>query len=182
MSPQARTARVAAVDDTAAGPARMSGSGGTIFGYVDESSLTEELAKTNPNARPHPFAAYVRRVIKLSGVPDAQETREMASHICGVVARLPFLPDDKTTVDTKTVDGKQVKVTEFDQQVEKTAQRAEEALDSEMVWTASALKLAKAALDLRKGDPDGAKGKATNGVEGAWVNDPLPGEVTAEAA
>jgi hypothetical protein len=162
----------------------MSGGGGDIFGYVDESSLNEELKSRNKNHNPdnpHPFSIYVHRVIGLSGVPDAQETREMASHICGVVARLPFLPDDKATVATKTVDGKEFKVTEFDQQVEKTAKRAEEALDSEMVWTASALKLAQAAMDLRREDPTGALGKSSKGREGAWVNDPLPGERRLEA-
>lgn len=148
--------RITAVDDSAAGPA-----GTALAEMVDQKSLAAELMSRNPNrAKPHEFALYCRRVIEKAGVPDAQETRQMASHICGVVAKLPFLPDSEMEVDGKT---------EFEAQIEKTARRAEAALDSEMVWTASALKLSRAALELRREDPDGKKGIA-------WVNDPLPVE------
>jgi hypothetical protein len=152
---------ITSVDDRAAGSA-----GQGFANLVDQSSLAEELNKSgNPNRKPHPFRAYCNRVIEKAGVPDAQETREMASNICGAVARLPFVPDDKT----KIPDGDGGTTTEFEQQIRKTARRAEETLDSEMVWTASALKISKAALEIRKGDPDGSKHEA-------WVNDPLPGE------
>jgi hypothetical protein len=148
----------------------MSG-GANLGGFIDEGSLSEELVSTNPNYgphRPHPFAAYVKRVIAESGVKDSKETREMASQIAGVVARLPFLPDPTTKIE----DDQGRETTEFEQQIVKTARRAEAAVESEMVWTASALKLSRTALEMRKRDPDGSKGVA-------WVNPPLPGEMAA---
>lgn len=157
---------VTSVDDKASGPT------GNAFGaLVDQESLATELdQRKNPNRKPHPFRAYTERVRMTAGVPDAQETREMCSHICGIVARLPFLPDYKEEID----DGFGGKTTEFAQQIIKTARSAESQLESEMVWTASALKLSRAALEIRKSDPDGKKGIA-------WVNDPLPGETRAAA-
>jgi hypothetical protein len=153
--------RVAAVDDSAAGPASA-----TLGGIIDESGLAAEVTSRNPNynpQRPHPFRRYIEAVIQQSGVPLAKETREMASVICSEVAALPFLPDSEENIGENGE-------TEYDLQVIKTAKRAEENLDSAMVWTASARKLSSAALALRKKDPDGSKGIA-------WVNDPLPGEV-----
>ena len=157
---------ITSVDSSAAGSV-----GQGFANMVDQRSLAAELdQRNNPNRAVHPFRKYIQDVIVKAGVPDAQETREMASHICGTVARLPFLPDTTAVLETREgPDGKVIKLTEFDQQVEKTAARAEQQLDSEMVWTASALKIARAALELRKEDPDGSK-------KIAWVNDPLPGE------
>jgi hypothetical protein len=134
---------------------------------LDVRSLQQEILAKNPNrARKHPVRIYCERIIRESGVPDAQETRQMASLVVGDVARLPFVPDSEMQI---LVPGTNRKTTEFEQQIEKTAQRAEQALDSPMVWTASALKLARVALELRQKDPDGSEGIA-------HVNDPLPGE------
>jgi hypothetical protein len=153
---------ITSVDDRAAGSV-----GDGFREGVDQRSLAQEILAKNPNrAEKHPFRVFCERVIRESGVPDAQETREMASIVCGEVAKLPFLPDAETPLP---IPGTTRKTTEFEQQIEKTARRAEEALDSAMVWTASALKIARTALELRQKDPDGSKGIA-------WVNDPLPGE------
>jgi hypothetical protein len=162
---------ISAVDDRAA-----VGPGGGSFGHdtqgahgpaVDLRELEAEVLSRNPNRRgKHPFQEYWERVVREAGVPDAHETRRMASVICGEVAALPFTPDDETPVP---VPGSQKKTTEFEQQIERTALSAEKTLDSKMVWTASALKIARKALELRKRDPDGSRGIA-------WVNDPLPGE------
>ncbi len=134
----------------------QAGAGGTIGGWIDETALAKEIASGNPNYnpdRPHPFRKYIQAVIEKAEVPDAAATREMGSVICSEVARLPFVPDEA----------------DFDAQIKKTAQRAEDGLDSPMVWTSAAQKLARAALELRREDPDGTRGIA-------WVNDPLPGE------
>jgi hypothetical protein len=148
--------------------------GGTsLGGFIDEGSLAEELIRQNPNycpERPHPFAAYVRKVIADSGVQDSTQARQVASFICGSVAKLPFMPDEKEIIEGRKEDG--TARTEFDLQVIRTAARAEQILDADVVWTTSARKLAFTALMLRKRDPDGSKGLA-------WVNDPLPGEPVA---
>ena len=175
MPPVRTPGRVAAIDDRAAGPATMSRGGGNLFGFIDESGLNEELIRKNPNYgphNPHPFAAYVDRVLAHAKIPVSKDGRAMAADIAGRVARLPFCPDHKDAVETRTVSGKAVEMTEFDLQAEKTAKRAEEALDSEAVWTGTALRIARAALELREQDPNGEKGIA-------WVNDPLPGEPVA---
>lgn len=158
------------IDDSASGAAVMTGGAG-LGGFIDESALSDELAAKNKNyggnrGPMHPIRTYIMGVIRDSGVPDAQATRELSSHICGVVARLPFCPDDETQVDGKT---------DFERQVIKTARRATEFLDSEMDWTSAAMKLSRTALERRKLDPDGKLGLA-------WVNDPLPGEAGALAA
>lgn len=161
MSPAAtRQPKVAAIDDSAEAPATIGGEG--IANFIDEPSLqnaTEKAAKQN-RQETRPFRQYQKKVIELAGVPSTHQTRQMASHVCGAVARLPFVPDDKTPI--KDDNGNDT--TEFEQQIIKTAQYAEGQLDSEMIWTVSARKLARAALDLRKQDPDGSKGIA-------WVND-----------
>ena len=132
----------------------------TLGGFIDEESLSAEVTRTNPNYgphRPHPFQGYIAKVIVKAGIPDRPQVRELCSLICGEVAALPFVPDRESALD----DGK----TEFDQQVLKTAERAEKALDSPMVMTMAARKIALAALELRAEDPDGTKGIA-------WVNSP----------
>jgi hypothetical protein len=146
------------VDESAAG------SPGQAFNQlVDQRSLAEEILSKNPNrAKKHPFRLYIEKVIAESGVPATQETSAMASLICDGVAKLPFLPDNVTNVAIPPAK----KMTEFDQQIEKTAQRAEIALDSAMVWTSAALKLSRTALELRRQDPDGSKGIA-------WVDKPV---------
>jgi hypothetical protein len=175
--PPARRAQVAALDDRAAGPAQMTG-GENVFGFIDEGTLNDELRRKNPNHgphNPHPFAAYIEKVMRNAGIQVTRDSRAMASDIAGRVARLPFVPDREQVLEVRRVGEKEKELTEFDLQAEKTARRAEEALDSEVVWTAAALKLAYAALELRAQDPDGSKGVA-------WVNEPLPGEVAAQAA
>lgn len=161
---------ITSVDDSAAT------GGASLAGFVDEESLTAEIIRGNPNRQgPHPFRVYCEKVRADAGVPDTQETRQMTSVICGEVARLPFLPDGKDIVETRGEGENKKELTELDLQIEKTAKRAEEQLGSAMVWTSAARKLASAAIDLRRQDPDGKKGKA-------WVNDPLPGERVAKAA
>ena len=131
-------------------------SAGGINDFINVNSLQQEIernAKINRDTC-KPFRQYQKRVIVKAGVPNTQATRELTSNICGAVARLPFVPDDKVTVETRGTE----KITEFDLQAERTAFIAESALASEMVWTSAARKLAKAALELRRQDPDGKKG------------------------
>lgn len=96
---------------------------------VDIRELVDDRAMPKPE--PHPFAIYCQRVLKEAEVPNAQETRELASAICGMVAKLPFLVDD------------------HDEQAQKIAARAEAELESPMVWGDAAVKIAKVAVDLR---------------------------------
>lgn len=160
MPTATRRPQVAQVDDSAAGPASIGGE--AIEQVIDEVSLAaqnDKYAKQN-RVETKPFRQYQKKVIELAAVPSTHQTRQMASHVCGSVARLPFVPDDKLTIK----DERGNDTTEFEQQVIKTAAFAEEQLGSEMVWTVSAQKLARAALELRAKDPDGSK-------DIAWVND-----------
>lgn len=151
---------VATIDESASAPATVGGE--SIDSFIDENSLKAQYDKAAMQNREtcRPFRVYQKMVIDKAGVPNTQQTREIASHVCGAVARLPFVPDSEEIVETVN----DMPLTEFDQQVIRTAQYAEKMLDSEMVWTVSARKLSKAALQLRKEDPDGSKGIA-------WVND-----------
>lgn len=151
---------IATMDDSAAEPATVGGE--SIDSFIDENSLKAQYDKAAMQNRAtcFPFRQYQKKVIDLAKVPNTQQTREIASHVCGAVARLPFVPDDQEIVE---VIGDQ-SFTEYEQQIIRTAQYAEKQLDSEMVWTVSARKLSRAALDLRREDPTGEKGIA-------WVND-----------
>jgi hypothetical protein len=161
MSPQpaAKPAgHIAQIDDRAAAVPTMTG-GETLFGFIDETGLDAERREKNSNYgnhRHHPFRKYVEGVLQelktKHGMRITRETREMTNLICTEVARLPFLPDDIE----KDKDGR----TDLDQQIEKTAKRAESQLDSPMVWTAAAKRICTVALDRRKQDPDGTKGIA----------------------
>lgn len=153
------------VDESAEGAPVMSG-GERLEDFIDDGSLKMETEKAHKRnlAVTRGFRQYQKKVIDEADVPNTHQTRQMASNICGAVARLPFVPDD----EIKIKDGED-ETTEFEQQVVKTAALAEEMLGSEMVWTTSAQKLARAALKLRAKDPDGSKGIA-------WVNDTLEDE------
>lgn len=168
MPTATRAPRVAAIDESAAGPAKMSGTA-TLGGFIDESGLAEEMARRgNPNRDGiHPFRAHWQKVLVDSGVPSRRITRELCSLICAQVATLPIVPSmDEETKDEK---GR----TEFDQQVERLAQWGEMEINSQrqgnavQVLTAPARRIAEAALALRVKDPDGKKGLS-------WVNEPSP--------
>lgn len=169
MPTAARAPRVAQIDESAAGPATMSG-GSNLGGFIDESGFAEELARRgNPNRDTiHPFRRHWQKVLADSGVPSRRITRELCSLICGQVAALPIVPSK----DEKDDQGR----TEFDQQVERLAQWGEAEVNASrqgnavQVLTGPARQIAKAALELRVQDPDGSK-------KLAWVNDPGPDDV-----
>lgn len=153
------------LDETAAAPASVGGQDLTEF--IDENSLQAETRRAYERNRvgTRPFRQYQKKVIERAEVPNTHQTRQMASHVCGSAARLPFVPDSEVTIQDAS--GKDTN--EFEQQIIQMARFAEEMLGSEMVWTVSARKLARAALEIRRSDPDGSKGIA-------WVNDTLEDE------
>lgn len=168
-------AHIAAVDDREVSPAAASGTA-AFNKWVDTSTLAADIKAgriiqgVDPVANTlasTPYRQYIKRVIKRSGLTDAQVTRQLASNICGYVAALPFVPSPDEIVNTQTGE------TEFDVQVKALAAAAEGQVRSSTGAVATmigpARALVKAALELRVQDPDGSKGIA-------WVNDPLPAE------
>jgi len=165
------------VDDAPESDAAPMRGGSQLSDFLNTKTLSDEVERNAAinRATTRPYRRYQKRVILKAGVPNAQATRQLTSNICGVVARLPFVPDDKDVVETRGT----TKITEFDLQVERIATAAEVALESEMVWTSAARRLARAALELRRTDPEGKKCKATDGLQGAWVTDQLVDDAAA---
>lgn len=148
------------VDVEASEPATFTG-GGSLADVIDENSLQGQIEKNAKQNRAtcRGFRQYQLKVIKQAELPNTQAVREITSNVCGVAARLPFVPDNEEKI---LIDGKET--TEFEQQVIRMAAFAEENLNTEAVMTVTARKLARAALELRDQDPDGTRGIA-------WVND-----------
>jgi len=150
-------ARVAAMDDRAEAPAHLSG-GADLEQILDGNAIEQELLKKRlaNYAGGKPFRQYCKKVLELAEVRSTVESRRLASNVCSAIARLTDLPDAEEKIPG-------TEKTEWDLTVEKVAAWAEEQLGGHGVYTVAAMKLARQALALRKGDPDGKRGTA-------WVN------------
>lgn len=155
-----RQPQVAAVDDSAAEEAKIGGEG--LGAFIDEQSLqaqTEKFAKQN-RATTRGFRQYQKKVIEKAQVRNTHQHRQLTSDVCGSVARLSDVPDETE----KIRDEFGQETTEYELSVRAIAAFACSNMQGDQVYTVTAQKLARAALDLRKTDPDGKK-------KIAWVND-----------
>lgn len=141
--------------------------GERIEEFIDVTSLEAQNRKfAEQNRRQgRGFRSYQKKVIDRAGVRNTHQHRQLASDVCGSVARLSALPDREITVS----DAQGNDVTEWDLQVQAIANFACSNIQTDQVFIVTAQKLARAALELREEDPDGSKGIA-------WVNDTLEDE------
>jgi len=150
-------------DDSAAEPATIPD--GILEEFRGEmlpgSALSEEQKAAKQNRdQARPFRQYQKKVIEKAGVRNTHQHRQLTSNCCGAVARLSALPDSE--IEIRDAHGQMT--TEYELQVIAIANSACETIPGEQVFTVTAMKLARAALELRAEDPDGSRGIA-------WVND-----------
>lgn len=114
---------------------------------IDEESMLRSVNASRP------FGEACERVLVAADVPLLQETRQLASIICGSegVSGLAFVQTGTYTKPKELADGTivELEVDALEEQANKIAKIADERVDSPMVWWPTAKKIALEALRLR---------------------------------